>query len=24
LANMGEGWRKIVPRLGETVVGGAA
>lgn len=24
LTNMGEGWRKIVPRLGETVVGGAA
>lgn len=24
LQNMGEGWRKIVPRLGEVVVGGAA
>jgi uncharacterized protein YndB with AHSA1/START domain len=24
LTNMGEGWRKILPRLGEAVVGGAA
>jgi uncharacterized protein YndB with AHSA1/START domain len=24
LQNMGEGWRKIVPRLGDVVVGGAA